>query len=169
MAHVWVSEWAIQHTCMSHGTCMNESWHTHEWVMAQHKWVMSHTWRSHDTHINESWHMYEWVTAQHMNESCHTHLVDFLQQCKQTQTIRQLTCHLSWCRCVAGVLQVCCSVLQCVATCCSVLQCVAVWCSVLQCVALCQTSLQLTCHLSCCGCVAIVLQVRCSVLHRVAV
>jgi len=32
-------------------------------------------------------------------------------------------------------LQVCCSVLQCVAVCCSVLQCVAVCCSVLQCVA----------------------------------
>ena len=37
-----------------------------------------------------------------------------------------------------SVLQVCCSVLQCVAVCCSVLQCVAVCCDVLQCVAVSQ-------------------------------
>ena len=34
-------------------------------------------------------------------------------------------------------VQLCCSVLQCVAVCCSVLRCVAVCCSVLQCVAVC--------------------------------
>jgi len=36
-----------------------------------------------------------------------------------------------------GLIQVCCSALQCVVVCCSVLQCVAVCCSVLQCVAVC--------------------------------
>ena len=35
-----------------HGTHMNESWHTYEWVMA-------HIWMSHGTHMNESWHTYE--------------------------------------------------------------------------------------------------------------
>ena len=35
------------------------------------------------------------------------------------------------------VLQMCCSVLQCIAVCCSVLQFVVVRCSVLQCVAVC--------------------------------
>jgi len=39
---------------MSHGTHMNESWHTYEWVMA-------HIWMSHGTHMNESCHTYEWV------------------------------------------------------------------------------------------------------------
>jgi len=34
--------------------------------------------------------------------------------------------------CVAGVLRVCCSVLQCVAVCCGVLHCIAVCCTVLQ-------------------------------------
>jgi len=33
---------------------MNESCHTHEWVM-------SHTWMSHVTHMNESCHTHEWV------------------------------------------------------------------------------------------------------------
>jgi len=36
-----------------------------------------------------------------------------------------------------SVIQMCCSVLQCVAVCCSVLQCIAVCCSVLQWVAVC--------------------------------
>ena len=36
--------------------CMNESWHTYEWVIA-------HIWRSHGTHMNESWHTYEWVMS----------------------------------------------------------------------------------------------------------
>ena len=34
---------------MSHGTRMNESWHTYESVMA-------HIRMSHGTHMNESWH-----------------------------------------------------------------------------------------------------------------
>ena len=42
--------------CTSHGTHMNESWHTCEWVM-------SHIWMTHVTHMNESWHTYEWVMA----------------------------------------------------------------------------------------------------------
>ena len=37
---------------MSHGTHVNESWHTCEWIMA-------HMWMSHGTHVNESWHTHE--------------------------------------------------------------------------------------------------------------
>ena len=32
--------------------------YTPTWLQA---WVMSHVWRSHGTHMNESWHTYEWV------------------------------------------------------------------------------------------------------------
>ena len=55
-------------------------------------------------------------------------------------------------RCVAVVLQLCCSgcsVLQCVAVCCSVVQCGAVCCSVLQ--------LCCSCVAVCCSCAAVVL------------
>jgi len=48
--------WVMTHIWMSHGTHMNESWHTYEWVMA-------HIWMSHGTHMNKSWHTYEWVMA----------------------------------------------------------------------------------------------------------
>ena len=55
----------VTHSFLNHGTHMNESWHTHEWVMA-------HTWMSHGTHMNESCHTYEWVTytkqSSHKNE-----------------------------------------------------------------------------------------------------
>jgi len=57
---------------MSHGTHMNESRHTYEWVMA-------HIWMSHGTHMNESWHTYEWVMAHisshgtHVEKSWHIH------------------------------------------------------------------------------------------------
>jgi len=70
---------------MSPVTHMNESRHTHEWVM-------SHTWMSHVTHMNESCHTQargtptqKWVKSHaemihvahtitsHMNESRHTH------------------------------------------------------------------------------------------------
>jgi len=66
---------------MSHGTHVNESWHTYEWVMA-HIWtshgahmnvswrtyqrVMAHIWMWHGTRMNESWHTYEWAMA-HIN------------------------------------------------------------------------------------------------------
>ena len=53
------------------------------------------------------------------------------------------------CKCVAVVLQVWCSELQCVAMRCSALQCVAVCCSVLQCVAVCFSVLQ--CDAVCCS------------------
>jgi len=36
---------------MSHGTHMDESWHTYGCVMA-------HIWMSHGTHMDESWHTY---------------------------------------------------------------------------------------------------------------
>ena len=49
--HTWIT-----HIWMSHGTRMNESWHTYEWVMA-------HVWMSHGTRMNESWHTYEWVMS----------------------------------------------------------------------------------------------------------
>ena len=72
---------------MSHGTHMNESRHTYEWVRAHiwtscvthmnayiaHKWVTVHIWMSHGTHMNESRHTYEWVRA-HIWTSCVTHM-----------------------------------------------------------------------------------------------
>jgi len=73
-------------------------------------------------------------------------------------------------------VQVCCSVLQCVAVRCSALQCVAVCCSALQCVAVCCTVLQ--CGAVCCSslkCVAVCCRslqcaaVCCSVLQCVTV
>jgi len=67
---------------------------------------------------------------------------------------------------VYGALNLCCSVLQCVAVCCSVLQCAAVCCSALQCVAVCCSVLQ--CVAVCCR----VLQcaaVCCSVLQSFGV
>ena len=65
-----------------------------------------------------------------------------------------------------SVLQVCCSVLQCVAVCCSVLQCVTVWCSVSQSVAVCCSvkSVVLPCVAECVAvCVALCVAVSCSV------
>ena len=38
-------------------TCVH-TLYTPTWLQA---WVMSHVWRSHGTHMNESWHTYEWV------------------------------------------------------------------------------------------------------------
>jgi len=106
MSHVWMSynhtyEWVVQHVndswhiWKSHVTHMNESCHTHEWVMSltwishvtymdaschAYAWVMSHIWMSQGTHTNESRHTYEWVMSHewmnhgtHMNESCHTY------------------------------------------------------------------------------------------------
>ena len=62
-------EWVMSYSHVTHMkeivTHMNESFHTHEWVCHTHELVMSHTWMSHATHMNE------FVT--HMNESCHTH------------------------------------------------------------------------------------------------
>ena len=47
---------ATPHAWMRRGTCVNESWHTCEWVMA-------HVWMSHGPRVNESWHRCEWVMA----------------------------------------------------------------------------------------------------------
>ena len=95
--------WVMAHVWMSHGTRMNESWHTYEWVMA-HVW-MSHGTRmnqrcrmcaawvwctrmtrrcsaawvfkllctGHMTRINESNHTHEWVHFAHVNEACHAY------------------------------------------------------------------------------------------------
>ena len=81
--------------CLCHGTHINESWHTYEWVMAHlsmshsthmneswrtYEWVMAHLWMSHGTHMKESWHTYEWVMAYiwmshvtHIHGKWHTH------------------------------------------------------------------------------------------------
>jgi len=85
MSHIW----------MSHVTHMDESCHTHGWVMSHiwmshvthtdeschtHGWVMSHIWMSHVTHMDESCHTYGGVMSHiwmspvtHMDESCHTY------------------------------------------------------------------------------------------------
>jgi len=51
---------------------MNQSCHTHEWVMS-HTWVgmFYMTYMSHVTRVFESRHAYEWVTS-HIFMSCHT-------------------------------------------------------------------------------------------------
>jgi len=78
---------------MSHGTRVDDSWHTYEWFVTHvcellgcnmneschiYEWVMSHVWMSHVTRMNEFCHTYEWVILRiwmsnvtHMNESCH--------------------------------------------------------------------------------------------------
>jgi len=84
-------KWVTTHVWMSHGTCMNESWHTHDFGaqsvfnFAQSRW--NESWvtyeyvMSHGPHIIESWHTYEWVMAHmcmhhdvRMNESWHTYM-----------------------------------------------------------------------------------------------
>ena len=50
----------MKHVWMTHGTHMNESSHTYEWVM-------SHIWMSHVTHMNESCH-------EHGSFICMTHI-----------------------------------------------------------------------------------------------
>ena len=100
--HKWMSHTRSQvPTPMSHGTHMNESWHTYEWVMAN-IWMshiqyylysqvptpMSHVAHmnesapqqmSHVAHRNESWHLNKWVMSRIWmshgtltNESCRT-------------------------------------------------------------------------------------------------
>jgi len=86
------------HLRMSHGTRMNESYHTCHWVILRcpytcialpicmchvtrtnasgliSKCTLWHIWVSHGTHMSESWHTYEWVMAhKQLTESCHTH------------------------------------------------------------------------------------------------
>jgi len=105
--------------CMSHGTqsnkChINESWHTHEWVMAhtvtymgriKETWCtisMSHGTQSNKCHVNESWHTkqqmpYQWVmahkatNAQRIHASIHryasvvTHAVTYMGHTKESR------------------------------------------------------------------------------------
>jgi len=77
-----MSKRALTYIWMSHGTHLNESWHTFECAMSRnrcththiciytretqfsgdrhvYKWVMAHIWMSHGTHLNESWHTSE--------------------------------------------------------------------------------------------------------------
>ena len=44
---------------MSDGTYVNEPWCTDELVMAHSKYITAHIWASHGTRMNESWHTYE--------------------------------------------------------------------------------------------------------------
>jgi len=74
---------AMSHTWMRHVTRMNESCHTHEWVMPHTSGAAPTPclrWKSHATHMDESCHTHGWVMphtwmshATHMDESCHTH------------------------------------------------------------------------------------------------
>jgi len=83
------------HTWTSHGTHVNESCHTYEWVMSNiwmrhvtpmneschtYEQERSHIRMSHVKHMNELWHTYEWVMSHlwtshvtRMNESLHTY------------------------------------------------------------------------------------------------
>ena len=69
----------IAHMWLRHSTHMNESQHTHEWVMAhmnvsQHtyEWVTAHIWTSRGTHVNESWHTFERILIHILNPARHT-------------------------------------------------------------------------------------------------
>jgi len=69
---------AMLHVWMNYVTHVNESWHTHKWVMAHtymscytFEWIMSHMWMSHGTPMNESWHTHT-CHVTHVNELCHT-------------------------------------------------------------------------------------------------
>jgi len=48
--------WVMAHMWMSHGTHMNESWHTYEWIVSpSSRYILySILWMSHGTHVNES-------------------------------------------------------------------------------------------------------------------
>jgi len=103
---------------MSHGTCMQESCYSYEWVMS-HIWmshvthmnesrhtyerVMSHIWMSHVTHMNESCHTYEWV----MSHICAGDICDFVKAHIQTNLNASIshiplqTNHVSWYDCIA--------------------------------------------------------------------
>ena len=59
-------ECVVSQKWMSHGTHMNESWRTYEWVMWRtscdmnaschtYEWVMAHTWMSHGTHMDATY------------------------------------------------------------------------------------------------------------------
>jgi len=74
MSHVWTSH--VTHTLI-HVACMNESYHTNEWVRYSTRTCRSHVSRrqSHVAHMNESCHTYEQVISHtrmsdvtHMNE-----------------------------------------------------------------------------------------------------
>ena len=82
-------------------------------------------------------------------------LCHVLEMCPVASCLRnvQVCCSVLWCVavlcCVLWCVVVCCSVVQCVAVLCSVLWCVAVCFSVFQCVAVCCSVLQ--CCVVCCG------------------
>jgi len=96
----------MSHTWISHGTHVNESWHTCEWVM-------SHIWMSHVTHLNESQHtwmryatytnrsgqnMCLWLShVTHSNESCHvTHMNVSVSHIWMGQVEMFVCCHNPW-------------------------------------------------------------------------
>ena len=60
-----------------------------------------------------------------------------LQRVQSVAVRMPVRLRVQMCASVLQCVAVCCSVIQCDAVCCSVLQCVAVCCSVLQCVAVC--------------------------------
>ena len=92
-------------------------------------------------------------------------VADVLQMCCSVVLIRSSTWQdiKGWS--TSSVLQICCSVLQCVAVCCSVLQCVAACCKDLLCVAVRFSVLQ---GVAGCCCVLQRVAACCSVLQHVA-
>jgi len=86
------NEYAISHMWMSHGTHMNESWHTYEWVIA-------HIWMSHGTHTDGSCH----------NESCHILMrhANMNVSCLIWMTHVTYTCHVSYERLMSRINESC--------------------------------------------------------------
>jgi len=100
----------------------------------------------------------------HTRESCIPHTAthcNALQVYARWLCVQHTHCMHDDSASYAASLQICCSVLQCIAVCCSVLQCVAVCYSVLQCVAVCWRSSLISRKTTMC--------VVCSVLQCVAV
>jgi len=118
---------------MCHITHMNESCHTHEWVMShmqvegsdgeliRHKIVMLHIWMSHVTYdwvMSHVWHADERVRVSvahihdhitHMNESCHSYIVGRIRRRVNPPQDRHVThmnesCHTY--ECVMSHMQV---------------------------------------------------------------
>jgi len=94
----YMSFWGLRKNLVTH---MNESHHTHEWVMA-------HTWKGHATHTSESRHTHAWVISHtwivmshtfakhgtHVNK-CFTHWCDVTQVTCSCDVIHSSS--VTWC------------------------------------------------------------------------
>ena len=71
----WLISWmsAMTHSHLSHNCVMTHSYMCAMMVLI-YKWVMAQIWMSHGTHMNESWHTYEWVMAHIWMSHIYSHI-----------------------------------------------------------------------------------------------